>query len=103
MKTSARTAPSDQRVDHQSAGILDAAAAQGTGHGGGHAAAHAAQAMFIISIEGEDQREAGQRIGAQPAEEVDVDGHDQDLHHHEPVVGPASRSRLRPMGAVRRG
>ena len=93
-----------QRVQHQGAGILDPLAAQRARHGRGHAAAHAAGRHHLHQHhEREHQREARQRVGAQPAEEKVSAIATKVWTIMTAVVGPASRHRLRPIGAVSRG
>jgi hypothetical protein len=89
----------DQRVHDETAGIVEPPRAQGTRHRCGDAAAHAAHGdVHHQHLEGEDQRDGGERIDAQPADEIDVDGRDEDLHQHETSGRPRQPQQAPPDG-----
>ena len=91
-------------MHHETAGIVNSPRAQGTRHRRGDAAAHAAHGdVHHQHLEGEDQRDGGKRIDAQPADEVDVDRRDQDLHQHETGGRPRQPQQAPPEGRGRRG
>ena len=91
-------------MQHQRAGIGDPAAAHRAGHGGRHAAAHAARGHHgHHHHERENQREARQRlVPSRPKMKVSAMA-TKVCATITAVVGPASFSRLGPMGAVSRG
>ena len=78
----------DQGVHGEGVGSLSAVGAEGPGDGRGHAAAHAARGHRLHQHDqGEDDRHASQRVGAQPAHEVGLEDVDGRLHGQDHDIG----------------
>ena len=91
-------------MQDERARVLEPAAAQRAGECGGNGAAHAAIGQVQHEHqEGQDQREARQRLGAEPADEPGLGDGDEDLHHHEGGGGAGQPQQRGPDGCGEKG
>ena len=88
MKAMPKMVPIAMRMDRQRIGVVAAAAAERARDRRGDAAAHRARRHHLHQHDDrEHQRDAGERGGAELADEIGLDQPDRGLRHHDEHVG----------------